>query len=48
MYFDQILHAYTFYHCRDTGIQNGDKALPNIRLASRGQMLIILEPHGIF
>ena len=22
--FYQILHTYTFYHCRDTGMQNGD------------------------
>ena len=27
---------------------NDDKALPGINLAVRGQMLITLEPHGIF
>ena len=29
-------------------MQNGDKAFPRISLAGRGQMLITLEPHGIF
>ena len=24
VYFDQILHAYTLYHCLDTGMQNGE------------------------
>ena len=51
VYFDQILHTYTFKHCLDTGMQNGDKALPCIRSTGRGQslkMIITLEPHGIF
>ena len=29
-------------------MQNGDKALLRISQAGRGQMLITLEPHGIF
>ena len=29
-------------------MQNGDKALPRISPTGRGQMLITLEPHGIF
>ena len=29
-------------------MQNGDEALPSISQPSRGQMLITLEPHGIF
>ena len=29
-------------------MQNGDNALPRISPADRGQMLITLEPHGIF
>ena len=29
-------------------MQNGDKALPRISFAGRGQRLITLEPHGIF
>ena len=48
--FDQILHTYTFQHCLDTGMRNGDEASPSISLAGRGQlvkMLIFLEPHGI-
>ena len=51
VYFDQILHTYTFKHCRDTGLQNDDKALLSISLTIRGQlveMLIVLESHGIF
>ena len=27
---------------------NGDKALPRISLAVRGQKLVTFEPHGIF
>ena len=29
-------------------MKNGDKALARISLGGRGQMLITLEPHGIF
>ena len=29
-------------------MQNGDKSLSLISQACRGQMLITLEPHGIF
>ena len=29
-------------------MQNGDKTLSRIWPAGRGQMLITLEPHGIF
>ena len=50
VYFDQILHTYTFQHCLDTGMQNGDEILLNISPAGHGQlvkMLITLEPIGI-
>ena len=30
VYLDQILHAYLFYLCPATGMQNGDEALPSI------------------
>ena len=43
------LYMYcTFERCLETGVQNGDEALPSISPAGRGQMLITLEPHGIF
>ena len=51
LYCDQILHTYIFYHCLDTGLQNGDEASLSISPAGRGQlvkMLITLEPHDIF
>ena len=51
IYFDEMLHTYTFKHCLDTGMQNGDEAPPGFSPAGRGQlvkMLITLEPHGIF
>ena len=50
VYFDQILHTYTFKHWLDTGMQNGDEASPSIGFVGRGQlvkMLIPLEPCGI-
>ena len=40
-------YLYIFFHCRDTGMQNGNMALPWISPAGRGQMLITLEPHDI-
>ena len=45
------MHTYTFEHCLDTGMRNGDKASPSIGPAGRGQfvkMLITLEPREIF
>ena len=51
LYFDQILHTYTFYNCLDTCMQNSDEASPSISPSVRGhlvKMLITLEPHGIF
>ena len=51
IYFDQILHTYTFQHCLDTGMQNGDEVLLGISPAGHGQlvkMLITLEPIGNF
>ena len=51
VYFDQILHTYTFQHCLDTGMQNGDEVLLNISPAGHGQlvkMLITVEPIGNF
>ena len=51
VYFDQILHSYTFKHCQDTGMQNGDEASLSISPAVRGQlvkMLITVELRGIF
>ena len=51
VYFDQTLHTYTFKRCLDTGMQNGDEALPSIIPASRIQLvkiLITVEPRGIF
>ena len=38
----------SYQHCPATGMQNGDEALPSISSTGRGQMLITLEPHGIF
>ena len=49
--FDKLLHTYTFEHCRDTGMQNVEKALLSISLVDHGhllKMLITLEPHGVF
>ena len=43
--------AYLFYYYLTTGIQNGDKGLPIIILASWGilvKILITFEPHFIF
>ena len=51
VYFDQILHIYTFKHCLDIGMQNGNEALLSISSTGCGQLLkmpITLEPHGIF
>ena len=51
VYFDQIFHTYTFYHCQETGIQNGDETSLSISPGGRGQfvkMLIALGRHGIF
>ena len=51
VYFDQILHTYTFEYYLDTCMQNDDEALLSISLADHGQlvkMFITLEPHGIF
>ena len=51
VYFDQILHTYSFEHCFDTGMQNGDEASSSISPFGSGhlvKMLITLEPHGIF
>ena len=51
VYFDQILHTYTFLHCQATGMENDDKDLLSISLACRGQfvkMSINLQIHGIF
>ena len=45
------MHTYTFLHCLDTVMQNGDEALPSISSASHGhlvKMLITLEPRVIF
>ena len=50
-YFHQTLLAYTVFHCLDTGIQNKDKASPNISVAGHGKLVkmrITLEPHGLF
>ena len=51
VYFDHILLTYTFYHCLENGMKNGDEASPSISPAGQGlviKMLITLEPHGIF
>ena len=51
VYFDQILHTYTFKHCLDTGMQNGDESLPSTSPSVRGQLvktLITLEPYSMF
>ena len=42
VYFDQILLTFTFYHSLDTGMQNGDDALPSISLAAIGQLVKML------
>ena len=50
-YFHQILLAYTFLHCLDTGIQNKDKASLSISVTGNGKLVkmrITLEPHGLF
>ena len=48
VYFDQILHTYTFEHCLHTGMQNGDVAKLSISQAGDVQMLIALGRHIIF
>ena len=41
--------AYLYIQqCRDIGMLNGDKALLRISMAGRGQILITIEPHGVF
>ena len=35
VYFELILHTYTFLHCLDTGKHVGDAALPSISPADR-------------
>ena len=50
IYFDQILHTYTFNYCRDTGMQNSDIVLSSVSLTGLGQtvkMLITLGPYDI-
>ena len=52
-HFDQILRSYTFLHCLDICMQNGDEASPSINPSSCGnlvKMLITVElaAHGIF
>ena len=50
-YFHQILLAYIFLHCLDTGIQNKDKASPSISVTGNGKLVkmrITFEPHGLF
>ena len=50
VYFDQISHTYTIYHCLDTGMQNGDEASPSISAADSAQlmkMFLTLEVLGI-
>ena len=39
VYFDQILITYTFVHCLDIGMQNGDEASSSISPVSRDQFL---------
>ena len=43
VYFDQIVHAYTFLHYLDTGMQNNDEAFLSTSLAGHGQLVKILN-----
>ena len=42
VYLNPILHIHLFLHCPVTGMQNGDKDLPNISSAGRGILVKIL------
>ena len=41
VHLDQILYTYLFLHCPDTGMQNGDEALPRRGVA---RDFIMLKP----
>ena len=46
VYFDQILHTNSFYHCPATGMQNGDEAawsIQNVENCRKSQNLCQIE-----